>query len=57
VVAAFVELAAEVSRRVGKTIAYRDLPPEQYKALPNRRWCTGTLRGPAADAVAATLER
>lgn len=27
------ELAAEVSRRVGRTIAYRDLPPEQYEAV------------------------
>jgi NAD(P)H dehydrogenase (quinone) len=27
------ELAAEVSRQVGKAIAYRDLPPEQYKAV------------------------
>jgi NAD(P)H dehydrogenase (quinone) len=27
------ELAAEVSRQVGKTIVYRDLPPEQYRAV------------------------
>lgn len=27
------ELAAEVSRQVGRTIPYRDLPPEQYKAV------------------------
>jgi NAD(P)H dehydrogenase (quinone) len=27
------ELAAEVSRQAGKPIAYRDLPPEQYRAV------------------------
>jgi NAD(P)H dehydrogenase (quinone) len=27
------ELAAEVSRQSGRTIPYRDLPPEQYKAV------------------------
>jgi NAD(P)H dehydrogenase (quinone) len=27
------ELAAEVSRRVGRTIAYQDLPPDRYKAV------------------------
>ncbi len=27
------ELAAEVSRQAGKLVAYRDLPPEQYRAV------------------------
>jgi NAD(P)H dehydrogenase (quinone) len=39
------ELAAEVSRRVGRTVLYRDLPPEQYKAV-----LTGAgVPGPYAD--------
>lgn len=39
------ELAAEVSRQAGEPIAYRDLPPEQYRAV-----LTGAgLPGPAAD--------
>lgn len=39
------ELAAEVSRRAGKTIAYRDLPPAEYKAV-----LTGAgVPGPYAD--------
>ncbi len=39
------ELAAEVSRQVGKTILYTDLPPEQYKAV-----LTGAgVPGPYAD--------
>ncbi len=39
------ELAAEVSRQVGKTIEYRELPPEQYKAV-----LTGAgVPGPYAD--------
>lgn len=39
------ELAAEASRRAGRTIAYRDLPPDQYKAV-----LTGAgVPGPYAD--------
>jgi NAD(P)H dehydrogenase (quinone) len=39
------ELAAEVSRQAGKPIAYRDLPPDEYRAV-----LTGAgLPGPAAD--------
>jgi NAD(P)H dehydrogenase (quinone) len=39
------ELAAEVSRHAGKAIAYRDLPPDQYRAV-----LTGAgLPGPVAD--------
>ncbi len=39
------ELAAEVSRQVGRTIAYRDLPPEQYRTV-----LTGAgVPGPYAD--------
>jgi NAD(P)H dehydrogenase (quinone) len=39
------ELAEEVSRQVGKTIVYTDLPPEQYKAI-----LTGAdVPGPYAD--------
>jgi NAD(P)H dehydrogenase (quinone) len=39
------ELAAEVSRQAGKAIVYRDLPPEQYRAV-----LTGAgVPGPAAD--------
>jgi NAD(P)H dehydrogenase (quinone) len=39
------ELAAAVSRRAGKTIVYRDLPPEQYRGV-----LTGAgLPGPYAD--------
>ena len=39
------ELAAEVSRQVGRTIVYTDLPPEQYKAI-----LTGAgVPGPYAD--------
>jgi NAD(P)H dehydrogenase (quinone) len=39
------ELATEVSRQVGKTIVYTDLPPEQYKAV-----LTGAgVPGPYAD--------
>lgn len=39
------ELAAEVSRQAGKPIAYRDLPPDRYRAV-----LTGAgLPGPVAD--------
>jgi NAD(P)H dehydrogenase (quinone) len=39
------ELAAEVSRQVGRTIVYADLPPEQYKVT-----LTGAaVPGPYAD--------
>ncbi|HVO18800.1 MAG TPA: SDR family oxidoreductase [Anaeromyxobacter sp.] len=39
------ELAAEVSRQAGKPIAYRDLPPAEYRAV-----LTGAgLPGPVAD--------
>lgn len=39
------ELAGEVSRQAGKPIVYRDLPPEQYRAV-----LTGAgLPGPVAD--------
>lgn len=39
------ELAAEVSRRAGKTIVYRDLPPGEYRAV-----LTGAgIPGPFAD--------
>ena len=39
------ELAAEISRQAGKAIVYRNLPPEQYKAV-----LTGAgVPGPFAD--------
>ena len=39
------ELAAEVSRQSGKPVAYRDLPPDQYRAI-----LTGAgLPGPVAE--------
>jgi NAD(P)H dehydrogenase (quinone) len=39
------ELAAEVARQAGKPVAYRDLPPDQLKAV-----LTGAgLPGPVAD--------
>jgi NAD(P)H dehydrogenase (quinone) len=39
------ELAAEVSRQAGKPIAYRDLPPAEYRAI----LVGAGLPGPAAD--------
>jgi NAD(P)H dehydrogenase (quinone) len=39
------ELAAEVSRQTGKPITYRDLPPEQYRAVLT----AAGLPGPVAD--------
>jgi NAD(P)H dehydrogenase (quinone) len=39
------ELAAEVSRQAGKPVAYRDLPPEQYRAVLT----AAGLPGPVAD--------
>ncbi|WP_375769323.1 SDR family oxidoreductase [Archangium gephyra] len=43
------ELAAEVSRKAGKTIAYTDLPPEQYQGVLVG---AGGLPGPYAGVLA-----
>ncbi|MFE8603977.1 SDR family oxidoreductase [Archangium violaceum] len=43
------ELAAEVSRKAGKTIVYKDLPPEQYKGVLEGAGVPGPFAGILAD--------
>ena len=43
------ELAAEVSRKAGKTIVYKDLPPEQYQGVLEGAGVPGLFAGILAD--------
>lgn len=43
------ELAAEVSRKAGKTIVYKDLPPEQYQGVLEGAGVPGPFAGILAD--------